>query len=374
MTSLFFYGTLQHLPLLQEVAGQPLESLHVAAAQLQGYVVQKAAGHSFPILCAKPGGQAHGIAVSGLTDEAMERLDIYEHDYTRHSVEVSVDGGAVPAVTYLPRPYLRAGGAWSLDDWRANWGEIQPLAAADLFDHLKTMPVSAALARWGAILTRAASRVNAQAAGPTTLRRAAAPGDVEILHRARPYANFFSVEEYDLRHRLFDGAKSAVLNRAVFVSGDAVTVLPWDRRHDLVLVVEQFRAGPLGRGDPQPWSLEAIAGRLDAGESPEQTARREAVEEAGVTLNALHPVSFYYPTPGAKSEFLYSYVAECDLSGAAADGALGGLDSEGEDIRSHVIPLAQLLKLIDSGEVQNAPLILTAWWLAMNRDRLVQDA
>ena len=63
------------------------------------------------------------------------------------------------------------------------------------------------------------------------------------------------------------------------VSGDAVTVLPYDPKRDLVLVVEQIRAGPFARGDRQSWQIEAIAGRVDPFETPEQAARREAVEE-----------------------------------------------------------------------------------------------
>ena len=49
----------------------------------------------------------------------------------------------------------------------------------------------------------------------------------------------------------------------VFVTGDAVSVLPWDHRTDRVLLIEQIRAGLIGRGDPNPWNLEVIAGLRD---------------------------------------------------------------------------------------------------------------
>ena len=39
-----------------------------------------------------------------------------------------------------------------------------------------------------------------------------------------------AMEEHRLRHRRFDGAMSEPLDRAVFTSGDAVTVLPFDPR------------------------------------------------------------------------------------------------------------------------------------------------
>jgi len=158
------------------------------------------------------------------------------------------------------------------------------------------------------------------------------------------------------------------VSRAVFISGDAVTVLPYDPVRDRVLLIEQFRPAPMARGDAQPWLLEAIAGRIDPGESPEQAARREAFEEAGLVLGDLLPVAQYYPSPGAKSEFLYSYVALTDLP----DGAAGvfGVEGETEDIRGQLVDFADLMALVASGEAANAPLILTALWLQRERARL----
>ena len=109
-----------------------------------------------------------------------------------------------------------------------------------------------------------------QPSGPKSLRRAAQGDDVRIVSQAVPYKDFFAVQETHLTHQRFDGTQSAVIKRAAFVSGDAVTVLPVDPIRKRVLLVEQFRMGPFARGDRQPWSLEAIAGRMDAGESPER--------------------------------------------------------------------------------------------------------
>jgi nudix-type nucleoside diphosphatase (YffH/AdpP family) len=222
--------------------------------------------------------------------------------------------------------------------------------------------------RYGLMQVRGASRLRAATAAPATRRHHADESDVQVLLHRQSYANFFALEEYDLTYRRFDGSRSPVINRAVFVSGDAVTVLPFDPVRDCVLLIEQFRAGPMGRGDPQPWLLEAIAGRIDAGETPEQAARREAVEEAGLNLGALEFVAGYYPSPGAKSEYIYSYVALTDLP----DGIEGvfGVEGEAEDIRGHLIGFEALMSLIASGEVNNAPLMLTAFWLQRERVRL----
>jgi len=124
----------------------------------------------------------------------------------------------------------------------------------------------------------------------------------------------------------------------------------------------------MARGDANPWSLEPIAGRIDPAESPEAAARRETREEAGLELAALLAIGAHYPSPGAVTEFLFSYIGLAELT--AAEEGVRGLSSEAEDIRAHVIPFDRLMALVDSGEVQNGPLLLSAHWLARHRDRL----
>ena len=239
---------------------------------------------------------------------------------------------------------------------------------ADVMALYGRVPAAEVAARLGAMAVRASSRARTVSA-QTALRHAAGPGDVVVARERLPYAKFFAVEEYDVAWQRFDGTMSETVTRAVFVSGDAVTVLPYDPVRDRVLLVEQFRAGPLARGDGQAWQLEAIAGRVDPGETPEAAARREAVEEAGLVLDRLIAVAEYYPSPGAVSEYLYTYVALVDLP----DGVAGvfGVADETEDIRGHLISFDRLMALVASGEVQNAPLILTALWLQREKVRIL---
>jgi nudix-type nucleoside diphosphatase (YffH/AdpP family) len=245
-------------------------------------------------------------------------------------------------------------------------GAAAEALAALVMDACGQLPAADVRRRLGSLRVAAASRVRAARAAGPGLRQGT--GEVALAARRQAHAGFFGLEILDLAHRRFDGAMSPRITREIFVSGDAVTVLPYDPVRDRVLLVEQFRSGPFGRGDPLPWQLEAIAGRIDPGESPEDAARREAVEEAGLVLGRLERVAEYYPSPGAVTEYIHSFVALCDLP----DGVAGvfGAEDEAEDIRGQLLSFAELMAAVAGGEVANAPMILTALWLQRERARL----
>lgn len=370
LANFFFYGTLCHLPLLERVVGRELT---VVPARLEGHEVRWAEGESFPLILPAPGKAAEGLLAEGLTAGEVTRLDFYEGGFGYLTREVIVDAGdgrQVPAQVYFPEPgHWRPGAPWRLQDWAADWGDVVTETAADFMALRGRKAPEELKARYGLMMIRAASRLRARAAGQGMLRRTSETGDVVVADRREPYAKFFSVEEYDLSFRRFDGSMSPVVNRAVFITGDAASVLPYDPVRDRVLLIEQFRPGPFARGDANPWSLEAIAGRVDASETPEEAVRREAVEEAGLRIGDLHLIGGYYPTPAGKSEYLYSYVGIAELpDGTAVSGA--GVDGEDEDIRTHIVTFDALMELLGSGEVDNAPLLISALWLSAHRAEL----
>lgn len=216
------------------------------------------------------------------------------------------------------------------------------------------------------------AQAEVRAAGRVRARIGDGPGRVDVAQDRVLWAGFFETVQSDLTHGRFDGTDSAQVTRAGFETGDAVTVLPYDPIRDRVMVVQQFRYGPCLRGDPHPWTIEPIAGRIDLGESTDDCARREAIEEAGLTLGDLHLVSGFYPTGGAVSEYITSYVGIADLPDEAA--GLGGAADEDEDIRAHLIDWDVFIDILDSGEGETGPLIMSGYWLARHRERLRREA
>lgn len=376
MAALFVYGTLRHLPLLETVIGHGLDAIRVQAAVLPGHAAHRAVGQAFPILVQQDAAKAVGLLLRGLSDQDMARLAYYEGGFGYHLRDMTVtgqDGAAVQAHVWFPDPGLwQAGDAFDLLVWQQRWGDINVAAASEMMDYMGRHDGAAIARMYPMIHARAASRVAAARAGvaddPALPGSGMTRGDVMAQALARPYADFFAVEEHHLTFRRFDGAQSPVVKRAVFVASDAAILLPYDPVRDCVLVIEQFRAGPYARGDLSPWPLEPVAGRIDPGETPEDAAHREAEEEAGLILSRLERVSANYPSPGSTSEYFHIFVGLCDLPAGAR--AAAGVAAEHEDIRSHILPFAQFQDLLDRDLLRVGPLILAGHWLVRHRARL----
>ncbi len=363
----FLYGTLCDPDLFGIVSGVAFQP---KPAKLAGHAVAWVKGENFPILTESAKASATGALVH-VDTEARARLDFYELGFGYNLVtrRVDTDDGQKDALVYLPPPDTWSPGlAWSLADWQSTHGPLAREAAREYMRLHTTLTPAAAARAFPQVRMRAASRLRAGAHPSPAYAHQIGLDTLQLEKTAQPYTDYFAVQEDILRFPRFDGSVSAPVKRATFLGGDAVTVLPYDPSTNSVLVVRQFRHGAYCRGDTNPWTLEPAAGRIDPGESPEETARRELLEETGVKIDRLVQVGQYYPSPGAYSEFIYSYVAQADLSGVS--GGIGGLEDEAEDIMSHVIPLPDLLRLIETGAANTAPLILSALWLAANRDRL----
>ncbi len=190
--------------------------------------------------------------------------------------------------------------------------------------------------------------------------------DVEVVHSEILYQRFFKVERRQLRHKLFGGGWSKEIGREIFLRGDAVGVLLYDPELDAVGMVEQFRIGAMNEAHG-PWCYEVVAGMIEQGELPEEVARRELIEEANVSPYALQYICNYLSSPGGSDEKLYLYCGLCDLRNA---GGVYGLAEEGEDIRLHVFPVAEVFSELLNGAFNNAAALICLQWLQMNRDRL----
>ncbi|EYD75834.1 Tellurite resistance protein [Rubellimicrobium mesophilum DSM 19309] len=362
MTTFFFYGTLRHRPMLDLLAGGTAGG-EGRDAVLPGYRVLRSSEGDMPILVEDAESVVRGTLWTGLHDDALERLDAYElpFGYTRRSVKALVDGQEVEAQAYYPPESLDATEEdWSFEGWLRHSLPLPMRRAAEIAAQEPPLAGEALQQQSPMIDHRAAASMRARGA-PTSLRTKADAADFAFRRIRPPAGSFFRFEELEVDHRRFDGGRAEGLKREVMVGADAALILPFDEARDRLLLVEQFRLGPARRGDPQPWILEPVAGLVDAGETPEGAARREGQEEAALKFRELVPMFAGYASPGNATDFFYAYLGLCDLPDDHATS--GGLESEQEDLKLHLLSFERALDLIVSGEANAMPLISMLLWL-----------
>jgi ADP-ribose pyrophosphatase len=187
--------------------------------------------------------------------------------------------------------------------------------------------------------------------------------DVKIINKNVVYRGFFSIDEYTLTHKKYQGGECKI-TREIFERGDAVVLMPYDPKLDAVVFIEQFRAGAMNR-EYSPWLLEFVAGMIEPNESTLDVAIREAKEEANLTISPEQTqfIMEYLSSPGGTTEKIHLYWAEVDSTQA---NGIFGLPEEGEDILVHVLPRVEALALLAEGKINNAATVIALQWLAIN--------
>jgi ADP-ribose pyrophosphatase len=188
----------------------------------------------------------------------------------------------------------------------------------------------------------------------------------EILTKEIVYQGFFRVEKYRLKHTLFGGGWSSEITRELFMRGSCVAVLLYDPHADKVVMIEQFRTGAILNPD-KAWLMEIVAGAIEEGETAEEVAYRESLEEAGCEIQQLMVINEFYTTPGGSSEWITLFCGKVDSSQV---GGIHGLDHEDEDILVRAVDFNEVYLMLENGVIESAIPIIAIQWLALNRDKL----
>ncbi|WP_024850876.1 NUDIX domain-containing protein [Hydrogenovibrio kuenenii] len=191
---------------------------------------------------------------------------------------------------------------------------------------------------------------------------------LELISESRHFDGFFKIDEITFRHTLYRGGWSSEIKRELFGRGEAVIVLLYDSKAEKVVLIEQCRAGALGRAglgrDAQKahtaWLIEPVAGMIDEGESALDACQREADEEAGVKSAKFEFVCRFYPSPGGSDEILHLYAADIDASQLPE---YAGLEHEGEDIRIIQYTFEEVKLKLKNAEFNVASTIIALQWL-----------
>jgi len=95
------------------------------------------------------------------------------------------------------------------------------------------------------------------------------------------------------------------------------------------------------------WLWEVPAGRIEHGENPLETAKRELLEEAGIIANRWHPLGSFFPSPGICDERISLFVA-CDITMANTT------HESTEFIEIHWLPLSEAINHVRQDKVFDA--------------------
>jgi ADP-ribose pyrophosphatase len=161
----------------------------------------------------------------------------------------------------------------------------------------------------------------------------------EIVHKGR-------IVDLQVDHVRLPSGRVAVREVVKHPGGVVVVPVMDDGR---LLLVRQFRY-PL-----RTFILEFPAGKLDSGQTPIETAKRELEEETGYVAGNMHPEFSFCTSPGFCDEVIHLFVAT-KLTRTAQRL------EEGEHITVESYTVDECLRMIGQGAIADAKTILGLLW------------
>jgi ADP-ribose pyrophosphatase len=128
------------------------------------------------------------------------------------------------------------------------------------------------------------------------------------------------------------------------------------KKDPLILIERQFRhaAGQ--------YLYEVPAGKMDEGEKRLAAAKRELIEETGYRAKKWSKLVRYYASPGFLGEWMQVFLAEGLTPGEAKP-------EDDESLELQFVPLSELLRLIDAGEIRDGKTLVSVMLYARRLGR-----
>ena len=165
-----------------------------------------------------------------------------------------------------------------------------------------------------------------------------------------------------------DGHRTVTQERDVLMAGKVAVVMPLDMARQKIVLIRQFRLPAHlanGHGD----LVEFVAGRVEAGETVDQAARRECKEEIGVAPARMIELFTFLSTAGVTDEEVTIFLASVDAA-QVREGPLASPD--GEQLYVHLVSIDDAVAALDRHAMRFGPLVIGLQWLALNRSRIAE--
>jgi ADP-ribose pyrophosphatase len=127
------------------------------------------------------------------------------------------------------------------------------------------------------------------------------------------------------------------IKRAIIHHGGSAVIMPVDKKHR-ILLVKQYRL------PAKQYLWELPAGRLDPGETPLVSAKRELIEETGYRAKKWQKIAAFYASPGFLAEKMTIFLATKLTEGEKKP-------MEDERIETRWFTARELDKAIESGKI-----------------------
>lgn len=141
-----------------------------------------------------------------------------------------------------------------------------------------------------------------------------------------------------------------IQRRDIIRHNGSVVILAVDNsrsRRDPDIVIERQYRHAAGQ-----YLYEVPAGKMEPGENRLRAAKRELLEETGYTARKWSELTRYFASPGFLAEWMQIFLAEDLVPGLSAP-------EDDESFELQRVPLSELLRLIDRGQVQDGKTLIS---------------
>jgi nudix-type nucleoside diphosphatase (YffH/AdpP family) len=174
--------------------------------------------------------------------------------------------------------------------------------------------------------------------------------DVKIRNKQTLSDEHFKLEKITFDIQKKDGSWETQ-EREVYDHGNAATALLYNREHRTIILTRQFRIPTFINGNSSGFLLETCAGLLEEGEHPDETMKREILEETGYEVDRVEKVYEGYTSAGSVTELLFFYIAPYKRGKKKEEG--GGLEEEGEEIKVVEMPFDEAVLQLEQGKIRD---------------------
>jgi len=166
--------------------------------------------------------------------------------------------------------------------------------------------------------------------------------------------NWYTLDKINFDYKTKNGTWQNQ-NRESYDRGDGAAILLFNSTKKTVILTKQFRMPSFLNGNKNGMMIEVCAGLLDEND-PITCIKNEVKEETGYQVQ--NPIKIFeiYSTPGAVTEKIHYFIAEVGDDMKISEE--GGLENETEEIEILELTFDKALKMIYTGEIQDAKTII----------------